>query len=85
MTPPYDDEAKEEDFNSMEPQARKDLEKEGCPPCYPPDLEYPLRDVPEKHRGIISYWRSISFGDEVLCRQSSDWKEFRKFQGKNRR
>lgn len=86
LTPPPDDEADKETSRCLEDQARKDLEEEGCPPCYPADLEFPLQDPPDKYQGIISYWESLpGTGDVVLCAQLSDWKEFRRFQGKIRR
>lgn len=63
----------------MEGQARKDLESEGCPPCYTANLGAPLRDVPEEYRQIISYWKSFAeTGNLVLCTQLSDWERFRK-------
>ena len=70
----------------MESQARKDLEEEGCPPCYPTDIEFPLQDPPDKYQKIISYWQSIMGNQyEVLYAQLLDWKQFRRFQTRNRR
>ena len=86
LTPPPDDEAEVERSRFLEGQARRDLEAEGCPPCYPIDLEFPLQKTPEKYQGIISYWESLpATGDVVLRAQLSDWKRFRKFQERNRR
>jgi hypothetical protein len=66
---------------SFEAQARKELEKEGCPPCYPPYLDIPLRNIPHEYQAIMAYWQSFpSTGDAVLCAQLSDWKMFRVFQ-----
>ena len=62
----------------LEAQARHDLESDGCPPCYPPYLDVPVRNPPEEYRQIVGYWRSItSTGDVVLCAQRSDWRNFR--------
>ena len=70
----------------MESQARKDLEEEGCPPCYPTDLEFPLQDAPDRYQEIMSYWQSIMGNQyEVLYAQLLDWKQFRQFQIRNRR
>ncbi|KAF2453501.1 hypothetical protein BDY21DRAFT_367029 [Lineolata rhizophorae] len=78
LTPPLDPEADEEESRSIEDQARKDLEREGCPPCYPTNLEFPLRDIPEKYQGVISYWKSFPGTDDVVLRaQLSDWERFR--------
>ena len=65
----------------MEAQARKDLESDGCPACYPLHLEVPVRNPPEEHRQIIGYWQSLTgTGDVVLCAQRSDWRDFRAYQ-----
>ena len=81
MTPPLDDEVEDNESREMEAEARKTLETEGCPPCYPKYLEVPLREQPEKYQAIISYWKSfLGTGDVVLRAQLSDWKRFRNFQ-----
>jgi len=69
----------------LEAQARQDLESEGCPPCYPPDLDIPIRNPPEKYQAIIGYWYSLAgTGDVVLCAQRSDWRRFRASQPRAR-
>ena len=86
MTPPLDEEVENNTSRSIESQARKVLENEGCPPCYPTYLEIPLRDPPQKYRPITSYWKSFpGTGDVVLRAQLSDWKRFREFQKAVRR
>ena len=55
MIPPLDEDGEDEESRVLEAQARKDLENEGCPPSYPPDLNIPLRNPPEKYEAIISY------------------------------
>ena len=86
MTPPLDEEEENEESRLFEVQARKDLEKEGCPPCYPSDLEIPLRNPPEKYQPIIGYWQSFpGTGDVVLRTQLSDWQKFRVSQSAARR
>ena len=81
MTPPLDDEVEDNESREMEAKARKTMETEGCPPCYPTHLEIPLREPPEKYQAIISYWKSFpGTGDVVLRAQLSDWKRFRGFQ-----
>lgn len=65
----------------LEAQARQDLDGDGCPPCYPPHLDVPVRNPPEEYRQIIEYWQSFSStGDVVLCAQRSDWRRFRESQ-----
>lgn len=62
----------------LETEARKDLENDGCPACYPPHLDVPVRNPPEEYRPIIDYWQSFSSTDDVvLCAQRSDWRRFR--------
>lgn len=86
MTPPVDAQKAAKKSRSMEDDARAALEKDGCLPCYPLDLEFPLKDVPEIYRGIISYWLSLpQTGDVVLCAQLLDWEEFRNSQTEVRR
>ena len=82
MTPPVDEEEEDEESRLLEVQSRKELENEGCPPCYPPDLDIPLRNIPEKYRAITSYWKSFpGTGDVVLRAQLSDWQNFARFKG----
>ena len=70
----------------FEAQARKDLESDGCPACYPPHLDVPVRNPPEEYKPIIDYWHSLaSTGDIVLCAQRAGWQEFRAFQAGVRR
>ena len=65
----------------LEAQARQDLENDGCPPCYPPSLDVPVRNPPDEYRQIIEYWQSFSSTDDVvLCAQRSDWRIFRQSQ-----
>lgn len=77
MTPPPDSEADAEEYRPMEDTARKALEEAGCPPCYPTDVQYPLKDVPEQYREIVSYWESFAGTNHmVLCAQLSDFEQF---------
>jgi len=86
MTPPLDEEVEDNNSRLIEAKARKSLENEGCPPCYPIYLEIPVRDPPEKYQAIIFYWKSFpGTGDVVLQAQLSDWKRFREFQKAVRR
>ena len=65
----------------LEALARQDLESDGCPSCYPPYLDVPVRNPPEEYRQIIEYWQSFSSTDDVvLCAQRSDWRKFRQSQ-----
>lgn len=41
-TPPLDKEEENEESRLLEAQWCKELDTEGCPPCYPPDLDIPL-------------------------------------------
>ncbi|KAF2817570.1 uncharacterized protein BDZ99DRAFT_457296 [Mytilinidion resinicola] len=78
LTPPIDSEEELEEARVLEFRARKELEDDGCPPCYPPDLDFPLRNPPKKYQAIIQYWKSVS--DVVLCYQKLDWEKFRRLQ-----
>lgn len=65
----------------MDEQARKALQDDGCPPCYPTGLCPPLLNIPDQYKPIISFWNSLlSTGLVVLRAQLSDWEEFRSFQ-----
>ncbi|KAN0070477.1 hypothetical protein V8E54_011346 [Elaphomyces granulatus] len=78
MTPPPDEEEDDEESRLLEADARKDLESDGCPACYPPHLDVPVRNPTDEYRPIIGYWQSFSStGDVVLCAQRSDWRKFR--------
>lgn len=62
----------------MERDARDELEREGCPPCYPAHLNIPLQDVPLECKAITSYWEADAKPSKVvLCAQLHDWKDFR--------
>lgn len=86
-TPPPNSEAEDiEETRSHEKRARKALNEDGCPPCYPTDLKFPLQKIPEEYRRIVSYWESLTAtGYVVLCAQLSDWRDFRGYQGRVRR
>lgn len=45
-TPPLDREEENEESRLLEVQSCKELENEGCPPCYPPDLDISLQNIP---------------------------------------
>ncbi|KAL9118737.1 MAG: hypothetical protein Q9187_004713, partial [Circinaria calcarea] len=78
MTPPLDEEEENEESRLLEAQGRKELENDGCPPCYPPDLEIPLQNPPEKYQPIIGYWQSFpGTGDVVLRAELSEWRKRR--------
>jgi hypothetical protein len=78
MTPPPDEEEDDEESRLLEADARKDLESDGCPACYPPHLDVPVRNPTDEYRLIIGYWQSFSStGDVVLCAQRSNWRKFR--------
>lgn len=72
-----DPEEELEEGRILEIEARKELEDDRCPPCYPPDLEFPLRNPPEEYEAIIEYWMR---DDVVLCGQKVDWEKFRRDQ-----
>lgn len=73
-----DEDEKNEECRQLEGKARKELEDDGCPPCYPADLDITLRNIPQKFQAIEGYWLSLLRTDDVvLCAQASDWREFR--------
>ncbi|KAF2759764.1 hypothetical protein EJ05DRAFT_498967 [Pseudovirgaria hyperparasitica] len=78
MTPPLDEEEEYRDSCQREDKARKQLEAEGCPPCYPPGLEiHRSEHLPEDYRAIIEYWRSFPWSSGLpLCAQLRSWREF---------
>ncbi|KAL9638260.1 MAG: hypothetical protein Q9164_001663 [Protoblastenia rupestris] len=86
LTPPPDHEADVAHARYQEDQARKALEKDRCPPCYPADLGFPLENIPKEYKEILSYWKSLpGTGHVVLVAQHSDWRSFRDFQRRIRR
>ncbi|OCK99984.1 uncharacterized protein K441DRAFT_652280 [Cenococcum geophilum 1.58] len=85
ITPPPDPEANIARDRQLEKQSRKSLLDAGCPPCYPPELEFPLQSVLEEYE-VVSYWQSLSdTARVVLTAQLSDWEDFRKYQRDIRR
>ncbi|KAI9674975.1 MAG: hypothetical protein M1817_001381 [Caeruleum heppii] len=77
LTPPVDEDEKNEESRRLEAHARKELEEAGCPPCYPPDLDITTRNVLEKLRAIVNYWlASLRADDVALCAQASDYRKF---------
>lgn len=87
MTPPLDENEESEDSRSREAQARRELEEDGCPPCYPSGFEITQREhLPEEYRAIVDYWLSFpGTGDVPLCAQRTAWRRFRAFQQTTRR
>lgn len=78
VTPPLDEEEENERSLQLEAKARKELEDDGCPPCYPPDLDILSQNFPQEFQAIIKYWLSLPGTDDVvLCAQASDWRRFR--------
>lgn len=70
LTPPVDEDEKNEESRRLEAHARKELEDAGCPPCYPPDVDITTRNVPQKFQAIVDYWlASLRTDDVVLCAQ----------------
>jgi len=83
LTPPIDSEEELEEARVLEGRARKELEEDGCPPCYPAELDLPLETSPEEYKAIVRYWKSVD--DVVLCYQKLDWEKFRMLQARVRR
>lgn len=81
MTPPPDSDDDLEEARVLEAQARKDLEAEGCPPCYPADFELPLTDPPPEYLPIIRYFENDGV---YLYAQLSEWQRFRQVQEQDR-
>lgn len=75
------------DSRRREAQARRDLESDGCPPCYPPDVDVSeLRDPPTECRATVDYWLSFPWtGGNLLCAQLIEWRKFRASQQRARR
>jgi len=77
LTPPVDEDEKNEESRRLEAHARDELEDTGCPPCYPPDVDITTRNVPQKFQAIVDYWlASLRTDDVVLCAQASDYRKF---------
>jgi hypothetical protein len=70
-----DEEAELEEARRFEAESRQKLESEGCPPCYPPDLDVSmLQNPPEECQAIVGYWRSfVGAHDTPLTRQFREW------------
>ena len=86
MTPQLDQEEEDENARMREAQARQELEKDGCPPCYPSYLDVPLRKLPEECQAIVGYWQSFPWtGAMPLWSQISEWRKFRASQARIRR
>lgn len=49
LTPLINSKKKFKKARILKAQARKELENDGCPPCYSFDLDFPLRNSPEKY------------------------------------
>ena len=85
-TPPPDHELDVAISHEIDNKARKDVEEDGCPPCYPRSLGFPLQNIPEEYEGIVSYFNSLPpTGLSVLPAQLSDWRSFRNYQERIRR
>ena len=83
VTPPPPTEAEQtEHARITETKARSQLIEEGCPPCYPVDLDIPtLQQFPEEYAGVIAHWQSIGFATlNPLKSQLNDWERFRGYQ-----
>ena len=77
LTPPVDEDEKNDESRRLEAHARKELEGAGCPPCYPPDIDITTRKVPPELQAIVDYWlTSLRTDDVVLCAQASDHRKF---------
>ena len=86
MTPPVDSQEAFEEQREHEMKAREELRADGCPPCYPADVDISMGDVPEVHRDGVEYYRlSTSWGEEVLPQQLVQWRRFRAVQQDTRR
>ncbi|KAK0302850.1 hypothetical protein LTR82_017742 [Friedmanniomyces endolithicus] len=86
MTPPVDAQEAFEEQREHEIKAREELRTDGCPPCYPADVDISMGDVPEVHKDVVEYYRiSTSWGEEVLPQQLVQWRRFRAVQQDIRR
>lgn len=86
VTPPLDPNELAQEARLREEEARRSLEADGCPPCYPPSLTVPVRSAPGKYRDIVHHWLSSEgHGGVILCAQLQDWRQFRVSQKENRR
>ncbi|KAI0426211.1 hypothetical protein F5Y09DRAFT_345941 [Xylaria sp. FL1042] len=86
VTPPLDEEEEREISRQLENEARRKLEAEGCPPCYPPDVDiHSSEELPDSCRAIVDYWLSFTCGEDVpLCYQLRAWSKFRAYQRRKR-
>lgn len=86
LTPPVDEDERNEEGRRLEASARKELDELGCPPCYPPDVDLTTRNVPDKFQAIVGYWMAVLWGDDVVLRaQLRDYQEFLASQRDTRR
>lgn len=77
-----DEEEELEDSRRREARARQDLEADGCPLCYPRDVDVSnLRDPPEEYGAIVDYRLSFPATSGIpLCAQLIAWRKFRAYQ-----
>ncbi|KAK1809586.1 hypothetical protein LTR12_016062 [Friedmanniomyces endolithicus] len=81
MRPPVDPQEAAEDQRNNEVKAREELERDGCPPCYPANVDISSTEGLEGHRdGVEYYMISTSEGNEVLPQQLQHWRRFRVYQ-----
>ncbi|KAK8176959.1 hypothetical protein IWX90DRAFT_4012 [Phyllosticta citrichinensis] len=74
-TPPFSDsEQVRQGFLALESDSRRALEEQGCPPCCPPNFEWPYEGDLGEYEGIVNWWKSKD--EHVLSAQLEDWKRF---------
>ncbi|MCJ1465455.1 hypothetical protein MMC07_004073 [Pseudocyphellaria aurata] len=79
--PPLTDEEYLELVRMCDERARKSLQDDGCPPCYPIGHSPSFLGIPDQYEPIISFWNSMpGTQDAVLSAQLEDWEKFRSHQ-----
>ncbi|TKA23996.1 hypothetical protein B0A54_17806 [Friedmanniomyces endolithicus] len=67
MTPPVDSQETFEEQREHEMKAREELRADGCPPCYPADVDISMEDVPEVHKDGVEYFRISTSWVQIFC------------------
>ena len=55
LTPPVDRDKKNKESRQLKAGARKEFEKTGYPPCYPPGVNITTRNIRQKFQAIMDY------------------------------
>lgn len=84
-TPPPDLDEDIAQARELEERSRNALLENGCPPCYPSDVEFPLQNYPDEYEAVAYFQPCPGTGLVPLTAQLKDWNAFGNVQKRNRR